>query len=701
MERIILNKHQQAEPFVRPITMGGTGATDPQSAIENLGGIHTSEIGTANGIAPLDANNLIPIEYFPNILSANESNIDGPTVVYTSSAVNGVGYTITNYDNETEYTISTNKGSLESLRTNGGFMFYPPTTPGITVITVNGKNFPIQVLTPYADTPLIELPTNASDLPQSSIGLRSTDPVTIVHGFEDPTVNIQWQFATDVAFTNITTDVMVGYFEWEFNSPVSGSLYARVRYQVLEVDDRGYNVMTPWSPVVSFNALPTIGPSVLLQVINDHIDTNEAILFKDGNISADGTLLSIMRTNLIDSTSTWFIYQKGPLAPHDYESVFELSLPSEWLIDDFSSINFASDNQRFFLNCRLDHNQPNIGNSLSRILVYKTTVDGVYTDWTLEQTIELDLSAFGTGLLNANGVSFALSDDMLTLAVGIIDMTVSGNSFETGNLTSPSQANGVIIFSRDGTGIYQQTQTIVDPYPDASEGSFPSDFGVDLSLSHDGSRLAIIAPGVRTFVGSIPDQTQRGAIAIYELDVDTYIKVYEYIPTMSNNGLSGINYNFTMAKNADVIALAGWDINDYQVIIILEKISNIWTETQFFPPGWNDANSIIQGEADSIVINANGTFIAIGSPYSSFTGSNQGWDNTGYVCYYNKLGNTWTYSGIIGLSTPEASQAKFGNQLALADDNTLYVFDIEYDRWTTYDSDYNEIPAYGAVLIYK
>src|SRR5574343_1388173 len=95
---------------IRSILAGGTGATTPEAAIQALGGVPISAKGQPNGVTPLDQNELIPVVHLPHIRLIPNVALNGPKNVFAGSS--GVIYTITNFDSETLYDVSVNKGSV-------------------------------------------------------------------------------------------------------------------------------------------------------------------------------------------------------------------------------------------------------------------------------------------------------------------------------------------------------------------------------------------------------------------------------------------------------------------------------------------------------------------------------------------------------------------------------------------------------------
>lgn len=705
MNRTISNKRQQPAPLVRSVMLGGTGAVTPQTAIENLGGIHESKIGHASGVAPLDNNSKIPSEFFPPLPPIDEPTLKGATEIYRADALNELtfDYVITNYDTTITYNVSTNRGSV--TRVNDIITLVPTSQFGITVITINDKSFPIAITNPEVATPVFYAPMMNGSVSLTDINFGAD--ISIMGALAE-TIVWHWQIATDINFTDLIYDD-VNDQDWYHTLALEGAYYARVRCDVVDVG-LGFSVTTPWSAVTQFNAVSIIEPTSLFQVINDHPVAYDAFIAAGCALSSNGQLMATNKVDLNYTISALVIYQKAAIAPHEYAVVATIPQPPEFIVDGEFQFMFSSDSQRLFVHRRYIIAEESYGSSTSRIFVYKTVINGDYSNWEIEQTISLDLSSFGTsivtdGLIHDSGIYFSVSADDNRIAVGVPEMSYVGCE-----LIDPKKNNCVIIFVKDQTGIYQQTYGISDPdvHP-LSQSTYFNFFGRCVSLNHNATRLVILASDTSAYDSNGERlYTGRGAIYVYELDGnDDYNLAYTHQTSEIADGFIALNYEFVAASQADVIITGAWDFNDYQKLIIFEKVNNVWSFNLFTPPGWDDGNSTLCGQIGSLAVNSEGTFIAIGSPYSStiysastYTALQSPFDETGYVYLYNKS-TGWTYTGIVTHDVIEGIYSGFGAKLSLSANNELAVFADEYDRWTTYDIDFNTNPYQGAVLIYK
>lgn len=244
MERSINQALKQLPPFIRSIMTGGTGATDKSTAISNLGGIPLSTRGIANGIAPLNTNNKIPLQYFPDIPSIDAPALEGSGVIYVGET--DVQYEITNYNTNTTYNISVTRGTF--VREEQYIYVTPNAGSGISIITINGRNYPITVLDPYLDIPVITYPqNNIINIPR----ITTVSSSITVHGINEPLFDdIHWQLSLSQDFSGTLEEEYHGTSnndqEWDLVLSLNTDYYVRVRYYH---DVLGWS---PWSNVVKF-----------------------------------------------------------------------------------------------------------------------------------------------------------------------------------------------------------------------------------------------------------------------------------------------------------------------------------------------------------------------------------------------------------------------------------------------------------------
>lgn len=202
MERQLVHPKKPYQPdVVRPVVLGGTNAVTALDAVINLGGISETQVGQALGIAPLDVDNKIPIQFFPNLTGNTQPALLGPTQLFTNHTYD---FEINNFDLLETYVISVDHGSVSHVKEI--ISVTTPSQPGPIVLTVNGKQYTFSILAPYLEVPHIIAPlANAVNVfPVISLRASPFTPTGIV----DTHVNSSWQVATDAAFTNVVFETI-------------------------------------------------------------------------------------------------------------------------------------------------------------------------------------------------------------------------------------------------------------------------------------------------------------------------------------------------------------------------------------------------------------------------------------------------------------------------------------------------------------
>ena len=231
-----------------------------------------------------------------------------------------------------------------------------------------------------------------------------------------------------------------------------------------------------------------------------------------------------------------------------------------------------------------------------------------------------------------NGESVSLSSDGSTLAIG------SWN-----DRTHKKQQGSVATYKLNSDNEWEQIAVI--------DGDHKGDrFGSSVSLSNDGTRLAVGAP--RDDNGG----TNSGTISIYELSGSTWNKLGQTIAGLSN-GRAGAALELSGDGNTVIFGS-------------VKKYSNkgfagiyTWDGTS-----WNQVGSNILGigkehSGSSVSISKDGNRIAIGSPRFNSFGINKG-----RVRVYDKVNNSWSLKFSI---TGEAAEDRSGSSISLSDDGNI------------------------------
>ena len=296
---------------VLSIEAGGTGATDPDAAKNNLNIIGKEDRNAALGVAGLDENGIIYGALIPSVLM-NAISLNGPDEVNVSTTTN---YTIAGYSSFEEYTISTDVGSV--TRTGNTVVFTAPSTPRVANITLDGRVYQINVkaLGIYINTPSIISPTPGANNQGPSINFTSS--TFGVSGGTDTHEGTDWQIATDASFSNIVASVTnssVNKTSWTAGGlQPNTTYYARLRYKGTIAGYGTWSTTAIYTTRSSF--YPTLEEAVLTAINNmtgdqfgtsvDMSDLGDYMII--GSPMADvGSLSNTGRVDIYNkSGSTW------------------------------------------------------------------------------------------------------------------------------------------------------------------------------------------------------------------------------------------------------------------------------------------------------------------------------------------------------------------------------------------------------------
>ena len=225
---------------VQPVIKGGTGGVNLNEAIVNLDLIPKTQLGQPNGILS-KVNGKIPTSVISNTLIPT---VNGKRQLFLTE----VGtYTITNYDSNTNYTVTTTNGTV--TRSGETITYMPPNAIGQYSFVLNGKTYLVDVINGVVNKPSITSPTNNASGQAQLLSASSSS--FSYSGLNDTHLNSDWQIASDINFTNVVASVNASNSNkttWTLTSPLvkSTSYYIRARH-------RGVNYgVSPWSDPVLF-----------------------------------------------------------------------------------------------------------------------------------------------------------------------------------------------------------------------------------------------------------------------------------------------------------------------------------------------------------------------------------------------------------------------------------------------------------------
>ncbi len=305
---------------------------------------------------------------------------------------------------------------------------------------------------------------------------------------------------------------------------------------------------------------------------------------------------------------------------------------------------------------------------------------------------EAYIKASNTGTGDFFGDSLSLSSDGTVLAVGAIseDSAATGvNGNQSDN--SATDSGAVYVFRRSG-GTWMQ-----EAYIKASNTDAGDIFGDSLSLSSDGTVLAVSAPregsAATGIDGNQSDNSAGlgGAVYVFRRSGSTWTQeAYIKASNTDANDLFGatllLSHDGTMlavgAPNEDSAA-TGVDGNqsdnsiaDSGAVYIFRRSGGTWMQATYLKASNTDAGDRFGGR--SIAFSSDSTVLAVGAiEDSAATGidgdqSDNSATNSGAVYIFRRSGGTWMQATYVKAPNTDPSDG-FGSSLALSSDGTVLV----------------------------
>ncbi|MEP2937460.1 MAG: FG-GAP repeat protein [Gilvibacter sp.] len=323
------------------------------------------------------------------------------------------------------------------------------------------------------------------------------------------------------------------------------------------------------------------------------------------------------------------------------------------------------------------------------------------------------------------GTHISLSNDGSRLAVGAYNER--SNATGVGGDQTDNSINGagaVYVFSRSGTTWAQEA------YIKASNTGEDYDrFGTYVSLSDDGSRLAVGALGEdsnATGVGG--DQTNNaatdsGAVYMFSRSGTTWSQE-AYIK--ASNTEANDNFGLTLSLSGDATRLVvGTVLEDSNATgingdetsntssssgaaYVFLRSGTTWTQEAYIKASNTDANDYF---GKSISLDADGNTLAIGANQEDSDATGIGGDqtnNTGYtsgaVYLFTRTGTTWSQQAYIKSGSSDNFD-QFGNSLALSSDGDKLMVGAPtedgYDSGLGGDPTNNDLQDAGAAFLFE
>jgi len=450
---------------------GGTGQTTASAALAALGGVPASSINQANGVAGLDANQKLSAAVLPadniSVVSAQ-----GPTTLVKGF----VGYyTITNYDAFANYSLTAISGTVS--RAGALITYTAPSSPGAGGFTLAGRAFNVTVTDFAPVTPTLAATDTGNGAGTAMI--RAQGNAFSMQGNSDTHLNTDWQVASDANFSSIVLQSLADASNktaWNA-TPVnlSTTYYVRCRYR------SSGNFVSQWSNTVTVTTKAAYNINTEISAFSSPSPVAQEQFGVGCSLSGDGNRLAVgsMDGNnnigavyvYVRNGSTWSLEQKisSPYSP-----------ASNWF--GFST---ALDDTGTRMMVGVPYGKVNSGgyNTGGNVLVYLRTG----STWALEATLQV--TNFG-GLETFNqalGWCVACDSDATRIIAGS----------PLAYIDSSNSVGGFYIFKRTGTSWAVEKQK----FSDTAQAN--SQFGNAVTISPDGSRVAVGCPRYGTDHGSV------------------------------------------------------------------------------------------------------------------------------------------------------------------------------------------------------
>ncbi|MDI9320777.1 MAG: FG-GAP repeat protein, partial [Phycisphaerales bacterium] len=340
-----------------------------------------------------------------------------------------------------------------------------------------------------------------------------------------------------------------------------------------------------------------------------------------------------------------------------------------------------------------------------------TTVDYIKAPYLIPNTYPDD--AFGAK-------ATVLSADGNTMAVGVKGENRSGTGVNPADTGTANFSGAVFVYRRSDS----LSPWVFQAYIKASNTGAYDDFGYNLSLSGDGSTLAVGARGEDgNGKGINPADTgfagDAGAVYIYTRS-DTTWSFTDYIKA-SNTG-AGDQFGWSVSLSGDGTSLAvgaryeagsGKGINpadnDFALysgaVYIYTRSDTTWSFSAYIKAS-NTSSFDYFGY--NLSLSSDGTTLAVGAWREAGSGkginpaSNDSASFAGAVYTYTRSDTTWSFRAYIKASNTGADDA-FGSSVSLSGDGTTLAVGARYEAGSgkgINPADNNSASVAGAVYIY-
>lgn len=499
---------------IAPVDIGGTSAQTLTDARVALKLVASSALDANDGIVALDANKFISPGRFPSPLN-QYATVQGSNSALTNTALT---FTITNFDSRLTYNIVTLLGTYS--RDGDTITYNTGAVGGSGGFTINGKQYSVNVVSPYVVKPSIASPVNnATNLGKS---VTITGNAFAAYGQTDTHQNSTWQVSTLSDFSNIvfqTTDDAVNLTTWTVTGLNPATTYfVRVRYRGAILGLSEWSATSTFSTLLSFVA--TTEKAILPQTSVNGYGASVGIS-DDGKYAIVGSDEAGGAGYVyFNNGTTWALQQNLTISSSEPSSRYGNSCA---INADGTYIVFGCVNNGIKVYTRSGTTW-----SLSQTFKPADYVTSYKFGYVVSMTADAKYIAVGSPAHNSyKGAIYILYRATTTFSQqaeitnpvsttvywgGALSINGDGSYLAVGCSSSSSSGTNVCIYTRSGTTwSLQYTITEADPYA-GSTG-----FGTSVSISGDGTRLFV---GAEYYLNS----TIGGCVLVYLRSGNTWAR---------------------------------------------------------------------------------------------------------------------------------------------------------------------------------
>lgn len=601
-----LFKSELDDALALPIEHGGTGSVTAKGARTKLRLLGTEELNKPNGAVARDAQGFLPRDVFPpEIADPSIPSLFGPATVITGKTAR---YIITNYDTAAVYTAIGLGGAL--TRDVDVIDFTANASPSSGAIIINGRTYPISIVFPDIETPVIESPIEGSVLSFSGVVITasafSLDQADAVHS------ETEWELSLNADFTDILDAATITTDLTQWTPSIMKELtqhFVRCRYRSQS------GLVSDWSSPVAF----TTGNDGLVNTEIQRITTGDPRVGGGGALSDDGVyaLMGSYEENTSVTKSGCVYFYK--LVNGVYAKLQTIKEPVVGTGNRFGNwISISPDGALAIIGTY------RYGTVVGSAYVYSRSGDV----WSFVQKLQ------PAGILadDIYGNTVAISRDKTTLAVGAYRDTNGDGA--------------VYIYTLVG-GVWTQQAKLAPSQID----NWPYMGWQMLSISSDGNTLAVGA-----YNADVNGLTENGCVYVFTRNGSTWTEQAKLVPNDSvanlyfgmNGGISADGNLVVAGVNTTSVANAG--------VYVFQRTGTTWAQVQKIMP-----SDLLPADKFGRRVEFKGTKLLITNikqtPYA----------NSGEVYVYDLVSGSFVFSNKITPSLPSVD-IYFGWRLFLSND---------------------------------